>query len=310
MSSPAISVVICAYSNERVDRLVGAVQSVLRQERPVHDVIVVIDHNPGLLAEIESLFGSVRTIANQGAPGLSGSRNSGIRAATGDVVAFLDDDAEASVDWSRRLAARYDDPAVIGVGGAVLPVWPANRPGWFPEEFNWVVGCSYRGLPEHSTPVRNPIGCNMSFRREAFDAVGYFTEGVGREGSDAAGCEETEFCIRLRQANPKAVILYDPDITVRHYISEDRTKLAYFSRRCLAEGRSKTRLVKDLGAADGLSAERRYLVRVLPTGLLRGLRELVFRADPSGLGRAAGILAGVVFTASGYLQGKLIGGRS
>ena len=56
------------------------------------------------------------------------------------VVAFLDDDAQAGSDWLERMLAWYDDPSIIGVGGASEPVWRNGRPGWFPVEFDWVVG--------------------------------------------------------------------------------------------------------------------------------------------------------------------------
>ena len=90
----------------------------------------------------------------------------------------------------------------MGVGGAIAPVWCGERPKWFPEEFHWIVGCSYRGMPRTPAAVRNLFGCNMSFRREAFDALGGFRLGYG--------CDETEFCIRLQQRWPHKVVLYNP----------------------------------------------------------------------------------------------------
>src|SRR5439155_54307 len=82
-----------------------------------------------------------------------------------------------------------------------------ERPTWHPPEFGWVVGCSYRGLPVEPAPVRNLIGCNMSMRRELFDAVGGFTHGIGRIGTIPLGCEETEWCIRVRQRFPELEFL-------------------------------------------------------------------------------------------------------
>ena len=125
-------------------------------------------------------------VANTGTRGLSGARNTGVDAASGDIVAFLDDDAAAADGWLAALTAPFADPHVVGTGGGAEPVWTLPRPGWFPDEFGWVVGCSYRGLPVTRAPVRNPIGCNMAFRRAALLEVGGFRDEVG-PGRDAAG---------------------------------------------------------------------------------------------------------------------------
>src|SRR5581483_12443163 len=101
-----------------------------------------------------------------------GARNTGVSVATGSVCAFLDDDAEAAPDWLAWLVKAYADKDVLGVGGAIEPAWQDRRPEWFPEEFDWVVGCSYRGMPVISADTRNLIGANMSFRRDVLVNVG------------------------------------------------------------------------------------------------------------------------------------------
>jgi cellulose synthase/poly-beta-1,6-N-acetylglucosamine synthase-like glycosyltransferase len=111
----------------------------------------------------------------------------------------MDEDATAAPDWLERLTHGYDSDEVLGVGGTIDPLWLTGRPAWFPAEFDWVVGCTYRGLPETANRVRNLIGCNMSFRREVFQQVGGFRSGIGRIGLRPVGCEETELCIRLNQ---------------------------------------------------------------------------------------------------------------
>ena len=68
-------------------------------------------------------------------------------AAHGDVIAFIDDDANAEPGWTRTLMRHYRDRRVACVGGYATPVWPECRPFWMPEEFDWVVGCSYVGQP-------------------------------------------------------------------------------------------------------------------------------------------------------------------
>jgi glucosyl-dolichyl phosphate glucuronosyltransferase len=299
-----ISVVVCAFASERFDALVDAVESVARQTLPPLEVIVVVDHNLELLERARSALVGVRVEANRHARGLSGARNTGVAAASGDVIAFLDDDAVAAPDWLVRLAGPYRDPAVAGVGGAIEPRWLGGRPAGFPREFDWVVGCTYRGMPDGAAPVRNLIGANMSLRREVFGLVGGFRAGMGRLGGVPAGCEETELCIRARQRLPQAVFLFEPRARVAHTVPHARATWTYFGSRCYAEGLSKAQVAWCTGARDGLASERAYTLRTLPTGVLHGLAELV-RGDPSGLTRSAAIIGGLVLTTLGYLVGAL-----
>src|SRR5437870_12619098 len=204
----AFSVVVCTYTGKRWDELVAAVSSLRRQTLPPEEIIVVIDHNPELLARVGSELPDVTGVENPGRRGLSDARNSGLAVARGEVVAFLDDDAAAEPEWLAVLAEGYAGGGVVGVGGFARPVWAEGRPAWFPAEFDWVVGCTYEGMPQTAAPVRNLIGCNMSFRRAVFAAVGGFHPAIGRVGTLPLGCEETELCIRVHQRWPQRVILY------------------------------------------------------------------------------------------------------
>lgn len=297
--------VICAYSEDRWGDLLAAIASCARQTRPPLETIVVIDHNPALLARLHAQVPSVRAIANAERQGLSGARNSGVAVAAGEIVAFLDDDAVAAADWLHWLTAPYVDEAVIGVGGAIDPVWPRRRPVGLPPEFDWVVGCSYRGLPETQTPVRNMIGANMSLRRAMFEEVGGFRSGMGRIGATPLGCEETELCIRARRRRPKASIIYEPRARVLHRVSPGRTGWRYFRARCYAEGLSKAAVAGHAGHRDGLASERSYTLRTLPRGVLRGVVETLTLRDVTGVVRGAGILTGLLVTTSGYVVGSV-----
>ncbi|MGH9010562.1 MAG: glycosyltransferase family 2 protein, partial [Acidimicrobiia bacterium] len=214
--SPSVSVVICAYTEERWDDLLEAVQSVGNQEPQALETIVVIDHNDALYGRALVALDGCTVITNSEERGLSGARNTGITAAKGDIIIFLDDDAAAEPGWIARLVAPFQDERVLGVGGSAVPVWAGGAPDWFPTEFNWVVGCSYTGMPDRLAEIRNLMGCNMAFRREVFEAVGGFRSGIGRVGKRPVGCEETELCIRARQHFPRGVFLFDPEAVVRH----------------------------------------------------------------------------------------------
>jgi glucosyl-dolichyl phosphate glucuronosyltransferase len=300
-----ISVVICAYTEKRWRELVAAVKSLRHQTVLPKEVILVVDHNPDLLRRVRAELPDVVAVENQEEHGLSGARNSGLEVAQGDVIAFLDDDAVAAPNWLEELAREYPDARVVGVGGASLPIWMHKQPAWFPEEFNWVVGCSYRGMPVDTSTVRNLIGCNMSFRREVFDAVGGFRNGIGRVDTRPVGCEETELCIRANQLWPDRLLLYKPDARVFHHVPANRACWRYFFARCYCEGIAKALVSRCIGAQDGLAAEWKYTLHTLPTGAMRGLADAAIGQDPSGLARAGAIGAGLAVTAAGYLAGRI-----
>ncbi len=255
-------------------------------------------------------------IENREAKGASGARNSGAAIVQGAVVAFLDDDAIAEPNWIEHLAACYTDPNAVGVGGKIEPLWLGIRPSWFPEEFNWVVGCTYQGMPTEITPVRNVIGANMSVRWQVLIAVGGFRESFGNNKGKSiaraglkwlqhhAGDEETEFCIRVAQQRPNSAWFYAPQATVRHCVPTQRGRWAYFLWRCYDEGLGKAMLVKLHGAQTGLSSERTYTFKTLPKGVVRGLSDSLLHHDLTGLARAGAIVAGLAMTTVGYLVGS------
>ncbi|MGL4304555.1 MAG: glycosyltransferase, partial [Mycobacteriaceae bacterium] len=271
--------------------------------------VMVIDYNQELFSRCVEQFqyldqGSVSVVKNVHKQGLSGARNTGINCATKEIVAFVDDDAVIDKDWVELLRAHYSNQLVAGVGGYAEPVWPVDRPMWIPEEFDWVVGCSHRGLPTGLTQVRNFIGCNMSFRREILSSVGGFSTEIGRVGTKPLGCEETEVCIRITAWYPELALLFDPKIRVKHSVTSNRTTLKYFLDRCFSEGISKRQVALMVGAHSALESERAYVRKILPRGIIRELssflRQKKSEKTLSGFQRAAAILIGLMATASGY----------
>ncbi|HEX2910683.1 MAG TPA: glycosyltransferase family 2 protein [Chloroflexia bacterium] len=305
ISPEEVSVVICAYTEERWEALEAAVQSVKAQIAPPLEIIVVCDHNPSLLNRIQANLSGVIALKNNQSRGLSGARNSGIEVAHGKVIAFLDDDAVAEQDWLVQLCAGYANRLVMGVGGAILPVWTSGRPDWFPTEFDWVVGCTYRGMPSTTSRVRNLIGCNMSFRRECFDVAGGFRNDIGRVGTRPVGCEETELCIRTTSHWPDKHFLYEPAAIVRHYVPHSRANMRYFFSRCYYEGVSKAFVASLVGAENGLASERSYALRTLPVGIICGLFMALFDFDLAGLEQASAIVVGFFTTVLGYFTGAI-----
>src|SRR5258708_32588527 len=114
-----VAVIMCVYTLDRLDTIESGLRSVLAQEPAPEQVIVVSDHNEDLAALLADRFPDVHVVPNDGPPGLSAARNTGIRNASQPIVAFIDDDAEAAPGWIAGLIRPFDDPGVLGVGGKV-----------------------------------------------------------------------------------------------------------------------------------------------------------------------------------------------
>jgi glycosyltransferase involved in cell wall biosynthesis len=296
---PSASVIICAYTQLRWDDLQAAVTSVERQSIQ-SEIIVVIDHEPSLLRRALDAWPQHIVIANEQRQGLSGARNTGMDHSTGEVLFFLDDDASAATDtWLELLLEPYSDASVVGVGGSAQPVWPhGTAPATLPPELLWVVGCTYEGQPTTQADVRNLMGCNMSFRREAILGVGGFNPDMGRVGTLPLGCEETEACIRMSAATPGARIVFEPVARVNHRVTENRLTWGYVLRRGYSEGISKAALSKMLGRKSSLETESAYTRTVLPKGVARELGRGHFSS-------AAAIVLTFVVVAAGYARGTV-----
>lgn len=269
-----VSVVVATYAKERFSDLLRCLDSLRRQTLPPLEIIVVIDRGGSTLDFYRSQLPSdVKVVVARGR-GLSNARNAGVRAAIGEIVAFIDDDATADRNWLTELTEAYADSKVIGTGGRIVPVWEDRRPGWFPEELDWIVGCSFSGLPLKQTAIRNPIGCNMSFRKDIFDLVGYFKTTVGRFSDSPMAGEEAEFSVRAVAKIPGSKIVLVPSAVVNHRVPRKRARLRYLVKRSFYEGYSKAIIGKTIcGSTRTLATEQSYLARLLtraiPSRLIR-----------------------------------------
>jgi glucosyl-dolichyl phosphate glucuronosyltransferase len=285
----AASVIIACHTEKRFGQLLQAIGSALDQVPAPLEVIVAVDHNEKLCARLRAEAPGVAVVDHRGEPGASGARNAGAARARGSVLVFLDDDTRAHPGWLAGLLAPFADAGVVGTGGRTLAAWQRARPGWFPDEFGWVVGASYTGLPVTAAPVRNVWSENMAVRRAAFEAVGGFRAGFGKVGN-VSRPEDTDLCIRVGAGGDRW--MYVPGAVVDHAVPAGRSTFRFFVRRCYWEGAGKAELAGHLGEDRDLGDERAYLTRTLPRAVLRDLAR-------GRIGRAAAIVAGVSAAAAG-----------
>jgi GT2 family glycosyltransferase len=184
--APRVSVVVCTYNGGRT--LEQCLRSLGELDYPDYEVIVVNDGSTDNVREIVERFPHVRAI-HQSNCGLSEARNVGLHAATGDIVAYTDDDCFADPDWLAHLVYQLQCTGAAGVGG----------PNLSPED-GWLAACvaACPGQPTHvllSDQVAEHVpGCNMAFRREALLAINGCDPIYRKAGDDV------DLCWRLQQA--------------------------------------------------------------------------------------------------------------
>jgi glucosyl-dolichyl phosphate glucuronosyltransferase len=301
LSRHTVSVVICAYTEDRWPQLKKSVASVEAQTSQPMEIIVCIDHNEPLLLMSEEYFAGegktgtvpIMVVANKYSGRLGSARNTGMEFASGEVIAFLDDDAAADSSWLERLVAPYDDDHVGAVGGAPLPVFEASRPRWFPFEFDWVFGCAYRGLPLMRGPIEHLIGANMSARYSALQQIG---------GFHSDNHDDMDMCHRI--AAMRRRVIYEPQAIAYHSVPSSRTRWCYFWRRCYYGNQGKVGALANMQEAAHLRAELAFVSRTLTEGVRIEARNVI-RGDLYGFVRIGAMVAGIALASAGHLSGKL-----
>lgn len=252
-----VSVVLCTYSLEMYDHFREAAESVLDQTHDRVELVVIVDGSEEVYDRVVNDYDNCEDVVvhcNDENVGLLESRNTGGELASGDIVAFIDDDAIADETWVAELVRGYQQQNALAVGGKMVGDWVAGRPSFLPQEFYWLVGVTHRGFSDGAGWVRNTFGSNISFNRDVFrDLDGFDTEIGGRKGDANLQGGETELCARLA-AEYDETVWYTPDAVVKHKIFDYRTKLPWLLDRAFWQGYSKRAmetLVPESGGQEG-----------------------------------------------------------
>lgn len=301
---PTVSVVLCTYTLEMYDHFREAADSVLDQTFDKVELVVVVDGSAEVFDRVTSEYGGRSDIViyrNETNVGLLASRNRGAELASGDVVAFIDDDAVADERWLEELVAAYKEHDRYAVGGKMTAEWVAEKPCFLPEEFYWLVGVTHRGFAKGEGEVRNTFGSNISFRREVFHELGGFdTEIGGRRGDANLQGGETELTARLRETYGQGV-WYVPAAEVAHKVFEYRTKYRWLADRAFWQGYSK-RAMETL-VPDSSDTEGMFLRYLLVDATPRRLRSLVRKPSSEAVGQFVMLYVLMAIVGVGYLYG-------
>ncbi|MEF8977021.1 MAG: glycosyltransferase family 2 protein, partial [Halapricum sp.] len=126
-----VSVVLCTHTLDRYEDLLEAAESVRTQTHDDVELVLVSDGNEAVTKQFQRDFGDAEDVvitALDENEGLLEARNHGAEAASGDVVAFIDDDAVADPEWVAQLVEAYERRDAIAAGGKMVPKWVAGKP--------------------------------------------------------------------------------------------------------------------------------------------------------------------------------------
>ena len=241
MSEPDLSVVICTLNRRPL--LLDALQSVTQDigDRDIEVLVVDNGSTDGSVEAVEEVArrdGRVRLVREPHL-GLSVARNTGIAAASGRVVAFLDDDAVVVPGWSDAMLDIFaNTPDAAAVGGRSTLAWPDDRrPEWLPARYEpYYSGVDYGTERTRLEAPRIPYGVNMALDRAWLERLGGFDTRLGRKGRSLISCEEQELFLRLRAAGGE--IWYEPNAAVYHRVDASRARRSWVVRRAFAQGRT------------------------------------------------------------------------
>jgi glycosyltransferase involved in cell wall biosynthesis len=250
---PLISVAICTHN--RAERLQLALEALKKQSLPqeVFEVLIVDnlskDNTKQICDQYSQDFIHFYYIYEP-ILGLSKARNTALKAAKGDYIAYLDDDAIPCVIWLEAILETFKtvEPIPVCVGGPIYGLWEIPT-------FNWVeeysdIASYFTTLDYGSNPCwfplqRFPYGANMTYRRDALSEVGGFCEQLGRKGKSLLSQEELLLNLALEQKGEK--FYYHPKASVEHWISQERINLNWLLRRSYWQGRSEAISEQHLG---------------------------------------------------------------
>lgn len=242
MSPPHISAIICTHNRD--DYLGAAIDSLLVQDFSDYEVIVVDNASTDTTRAVVEARSSHPHLhyVHEEKLGLSVARNAGAKAARGQILAYLDDDAEASVGWLSALARIYEaDEKVAIAGGKVTLIWPPGRtaPRWLSTNLSGSLGAYDLGdeIVYITQPGLTPRGLNYSIRADFLERIGGFDPNLGRVGKNLLSNEELYMTEKALQMGFK--VAYLPDALVAHNVAPGRLAPTWFMSRSWWQGISE-----------------------------------------------------------------------
>ena len=276
------SVIVPTFN--RAPALGHVVDSLLAQDASISYEVIVVDNNSTddtrerTQALIEKTGGRLRYVLER-QRGCSAVRNSGIAAARGSIIAFIDDDAVAHPRWLEALARTYRDyPDAWCVGGRIVLQLPPAVPRWF-DPGSWNMVATLSGLDLGDATIKRDYpndvwGANFSVRRRALEQVGLFDTRLGPIGSSPRLADETELCWRIQEAG--GAVYYCGTAAVTHIVPETRLTKRYFRKRAYWVGRTWGLLDR----RDVVAVHPRQFPRAAASGMANWVKSVLLAGRP------------------------------
>jgi glycosyltransferase involved in cell wall biosynthesis len=263
-----VTVILCTYN--RCQSLAKALESVAVSNLPksVEWEVLVVDNNScdqtrKVVEDFCRRYPGRFRYLFESRQGKSHALNSGIRAARGDVLAFMDDDVSVEPTWLRNLTASLDSGEWAGAGGRILPQQTFSAPCWLPLEGKYSVAGMLALFDlgnETGELCQAPFGTNMAFQRKMFEKHGNFRTDMGPCPGSEMRNEDTEFGRRLLAAGER--LRYEPSAIVHHAVPENRLRKTYFLAFWFDHGRASVREWKKRPDILGVPREYFWIFRL------------------------------------------------
>ncbi|MGD0191526.1 MAG: glycosyltransferase family 2 protein [Rhizomicrobium sp.] len=232
--APALTAVICTYN--RYDVLGDAIASLESQGvDPDRLEILIVDNSTDTQSQAaywnQNVVPANARLIIDPVPGLSRARNTALRQARGDIIAYIDDDAIALPGWAGALIDIFARHETAGsAGGPVEPIWPATQPAWLHKlhrgYFTIVdLGETARALAQGEWLA----GTNIAFRKPVLEKTGGFNEGLGRIRNSLMSNEELAVSAQVAELGYQS--WYTPEARVMHRVHDDRVSQHWLRRR-------------------------------------------------------------------------------
>lgn len=255
---PVVSVAVCTYN--RASFLIDALAS-LRDQVFDHGriEIVVIDNGSEdstvQVVENHQAISDIRThLYFSPTKSLSAARNVALDKFSGDIICFLDDDAQATPTWISELVSFFesDKEGIIGaIGGRVEPLWEVEPSVFNSGMFRGMYSlCDYSPVACEMVPPHVPTGVNFAVRRRAVASVGRFNTKLGRKGELLLSGEETVFLESIRSSG--FLLYYVPSMVVYHFVSKERLTENWVLQRATWGGKTHA-IMQHLESQNGIT---------------------------------------------------------
>ncbi len=263
-----ISVIISSYN--RADYIINAIASLYNQtiSKDRYEIIVVDNNSTDNTESLCRKYIAEHADANirflkESSQGSSYSRNAGARAASGDLLTFIDDDAVAFPDFLERITDFFTlHPEAGGMGGRIIPKYIPSEPAWMSYYVSSLVAnFDYSKVVTEFSANRYPFEPNMTVTREAFFAIdGFDTSLPGVVGKLRIGGEGKDFFFRMKAKGYR--IFYDPSVKVHHVVEVKKLTSEYLYRVASGQGRGERVRVMKIGKRAYYKKTAEYVLKL------------------------------------------------